>query len=84
MPRGRKKKEALTLEEQLTKIAEEIAGTEARLKELKAQQKSLKADIEAEKTKELLAVIKESGMSLEEAIDTFAASKNATTENNEQ
>ena len=81
MPRGRKKKEDVTLEQQLENIATEIANKEAELKELKAKQKELKKQIEAQKVNELLAIVEEKGMSIQEAIDLFADKKE---ENNEQ
>lgn len=80
MPRGRKKKEDITLEQQLENIATEIANKEAELKELKAKQKELKKQIEAQKVNELLAIVEEKGMSIQEAIDLFADKKE---ENNE-
>ena len=81
MPRGRKKKEDITLEQQLENIATEIATKEAELKELKAKQKELKKQIEVQKVNELLAIVEEKGMSIQEAIDLFADKKE---ENNEQ
>lgn len=81
MPRGRKKKENITLEQQLENIATEIANKEAELKELKAKQKELKKQVEAQKVNELLAIVEEKGMSIQEAIDLFADKKE---ENNEQ
>lgn len=81
MPRGRKKKEDITLEQQLENIATEIANKEAELKELKAKQKELKKQVEAQKVNELLAIVKAKGMSIQEAIDLFADKKE---ENNEQ
>ena len=74
MPRGRKKKEDITLEQQLENIATEIANKEAELKELKKQ-------VEAQKVNALLAIVKEKGMSIQEAIDLFSDKKE---ENNEQ
>ena len=74
MPRGRKKKEDITLEQQLENIATEIANKEAELKELKKQ-------VEAQKVNELLAIVEAKGMSIQEAIDLFADKKE---ENNEQ
>ena len=81
MPRGRKKKEDITLEQQLENIATEIANKEAELKELKAKQKELKKQVEAQKVNELLAIVKEKGMSIQEAINLFSDKKE---ENNEQ
>ena len=81
MPRGRKKKEDITLEQQLENIATEIANKEAELKELKAKLKQLKKQVEAQKVNALLAIVKEKGMSIQEAIDLFSDKKE---ENNEQ
>lgn len=81
MPRGRKKKEDIALEQQLENIATEIVNKEAELKELKVKQKELKKQVEAQKVNELLAIVEEKGMSIQEAIDLFADKKE---ENNEQ
>lgn len=81
MPRGRKKKEDITLEQQLENIATEIVNKEAELKELKAKQKELKKQVEAQKVNELLAIVEAKGMSIQEAIDLFADKKE---ENNAQ
>ena len=59
MPRGRKKKEDITLEQQLENIATEIANKEAELKELKTNQKELKKQLEQEEMQKLLATVKE-------------------------
>lgn len=86
MPRGRKKKEDITLEQQLENITTEIAEKEIELKELKSQQKELKKQIEEQKVNELLTVVKEKGMSLQEAIDLFTDNdkKENAEKNNEQ
>lgn len=82
MPRGRKKKEDITLEQQLENIATEIANKEAELKELKTNQKELKKQLEQEEMQKLLATVKENGLSIQEAIDLFSSKK--TEENNAQ
>ncbi|RHS68117.1 flagellar export protein FliJ [Clostridium sp. AM45-5] len=82
MPRGRKKKEDITLEQQLENIATEITNKEAELKELKAKQKELKKQLEQEEMQKLLATVKENGLSIQEAIDLFSSKK--TEENNAQ
>ena len=82
MPRGRKKKEDITLEQQLENIATEIANKEAELKELKTNQKELKKQLEPEEMQKLLATVKENGLSVQEAIDLFSSKK--TEENNAQ
>ena len=75
MPRGRKKKEDITLEQQLENIATEIANKEAELKELKTNQKELKKQLEQEEMQKLLATVKENGLSIQEAIDLFSSKK---------
>lgn len=82
MPRGRKKKEDITLEQQLENIATEIANKEAELKELKTNQKELKKQLEQEEMQKLLATVKENGLSIQEAIDLFSSKK--VEENNTQ
>jgi Tfp pilus assembly protein PilO len=82
MPRGRKKKEDITLEQQLENIATEIANKEAELKELKTNQKELKKQLEQEEMQKLLATVKENGLSIQEAIDLFSSKK--AEENNTQ
>ena len=82
MPRGRKKKEDITLEQQLENIATEIANKEAELKELKANQKELKKQLEQEEMQKLLVTVKENGLSIQEAIELFSSKK--AEENNAQ
>lgn len=64
MARGRKK--ALTDEELIVKLTEDIAQAEANLKELKAQKKAVEDRIKAVQLAELNDIIKESGKTFDE------------------
>lgn len=64
MARGRKK--ALSLDEQLEQIVNEIAEQEQNLKELKSKKKEIEKEIKVQKNEELLALIQESGKSIDE------------------
>ena len=64
MARGRKK--ALSLDEQLEHIVNEIAEQEQNLKDLKSKKKEIEKEIKSQKNEELLALIQESGKSIDE------------------
>ncbi len=64
MPRGRKP--ALTLEEQLQKITEEIDDLKANIKELEKAKEDLEEQIRLNRLSELDDLITESGLSFEE------------------
>ena len=64
MARGRKK--ALSLDEQLEQIVKEIAEQEQNLKDLKSKKKEIEKEIKSQKNEELLALIQESGKSIDE------------------
>ena len=64
MPRGRKP--ALTLEEQLQKITEEIDDLKANIKELEKTKSDLEEQIRLNRLSELDDLISESGLSFEE------------------
>lgn len=64
MARGRKP--ALTLDEQLAKVTEEIENMESSLKELKKAKKDLEEQIKANRLSELDELIEESGLSYDE------------------
>lgn len=70
MARGRKK--ALSLDEQLEQVEVEITETEQNLKELKVRRKQLEAEIKMKEQEELLAVIEESGKSIDEIRELLA------------
>lgn len=64
MARGRK--QALTLDEQLEKITEEIDNMESSLKELKKAKKELEEQIRMNRLSELDELISKSGLSYDE------------------
>lgn len=68
MPRGRKKMEKITLEEQLVLVDKEIEDTETSLKNLRLKRKDLKIKIEEQQKDELYRLVRNSGKSLEEVI----------------
>ncbi len=77
MARG-KFKDTRTTAQKLDDIVAQIESTEANLKELKVQKKELQAQLEQEKIDTLLATIKASNLSLEDATNCI---KNAAQEN---
>ena len=76
MARGRIKDTRTTVQK-LDDIIAQIEAAEANLKELKSQKKELQAQLEQEKVDTLLATIKESNLSLEDATNYI---KNAAQE----
>ena len=67
MARGRKP--ALTLDEQLAKITEEIESMKSSLKELEKTKKNLEEQIKTNRLSELDELISESGLSYDEVRD---------------
>ncbi len=68
MPRGRKKTENITLEEQIALVEKEIEAAEISLKNLRQKRKDLKIKIEEQQKDELYRLVQNSGKSLEEVI----------------
>ena len=68
MPRGRKKQETLTLEEQLQNLENQIAEADMNLKSLKAKKKELDAKIKEEQKEKLYKAVLQSGESIDEII----------------
>ena len=68
MPRGRKKQETLTLDEQLQNLESQIAEAEMNLKSLKTKKKDLEAKIKEEQKEKLYKAVLQSGKSVEEII----------------
>lgn len=66
MPRGRKKKEALSTKEELAQVVEKITTLEAELKMLRTKKKSLEETVKLEELNELKEIIDASGKSIEE------------------
>lgn len=71
MPRGRKA--ALTLDEQLTKVTEDIENTEKDLKMLKEKKNELEQQIKYQKLEELSSLIDSSGKSIDEIREMISA-----------
>lgn len=68
MPRGRKKQETLTLEEQPQNLENQIAEADMNLKSLKAKKKELEAKIKEEQKEKLYKAVLQSGKSIDEII----------------
>ena len=68
MPRGRKKQETLTLDEQLQNLESQIAEAEMNLKSLKTKKKDLEAKIKEEQEEQLDKAVLQSGKSIDEII----------------
>lgn len=79
MARG-KFKDTRTTTQKLNDIVAQIEAAEVSLKELKLQKKELQAQLEQEKIDTLLATIKASNLSLEDATNYI---KNVTQEDND-
>ena len=69
MPRGRKKKEILTVDQKIMKVEGEIQELNEALKAKKAELKALQKEKEAEDKQVLLEAIKESGKSVDEILE---------------
>ncbi len=61
MPRGRKKQNVLTLEEQLVTVNERIQEVENELKQLRSQRKEIQAKIEEREKETLFRAVVASG-----------------------
>lgn len=66
---ARRKKEVLTLEDQLEAVEKEINECSTKVKELNKQKKSIKAQIAEEEKKKLYDVAVKSGLSVEKCIE---------------
>lgn len=69
MPRGRKKKEILTVDQKIMKVEGEIQELNETLKAKKAELKALQKEKESEDKQVLLEAIKESGKSVDEILE---------------
>ena len=63
MPRGRRKQNVLTLEEQLVTVNERIQEVESDLKQLRSQRKEIQEKIEEQKKETLFRAVVASGRS---------------------
>ena len=73
MPRGRKKQENLTLEEQLAAVENHISEMEAQLKDLKNRKKELTEAIKEAKKEEMYKKVIESGKSIDEILEALSS-----------
>ena len=73
MPRGRKKQENLTLEEQLVAVENQISEMEAQLKNLKNRKKELMEAIKEAKKEEMYKKVIESGKSIDEILEVLSS-----------
>ena len=69
MPRGRKKKESLTIDQQIEKVTAEITELMGQVKEKKAELKNLEAAKKSQMLAALSKAIRESGKSAEEVLE---------------
>ena len=69
MPRGRKKKEILTVDQKIMKVEGEIQELNETLKAKRAELKALQKEKESEDKQVLLEAIKESGKSIDEILE---------------
>lgn len=70
MPRGRKK--ALTLDEKIEMLNEQITETEVTLKDLKTQLKDAIKEKEEANLKKLYEAVQAKGLSVDEALDKIS------------
>ena len=69
MPRGRKKQNVLTLEEQLVTVNERIQEVENELKQLRSQRKEIQAKIEEREKETLFRAVVDSGRTVEDVLE---------------
>ena len=69
MPRGRKKKTELTIDQRIEQIEAEIQELNETVKEKKAKLKALLKEKEAENMKTLLAAFEKSGKTVDEVLE---------------
>ena len=69
MPRGRKKQNVLTLEEQLVTVNERIHEVENELKQLRSQRKDIQAKIEEREKETLFRAVVASGRTVEDVLE---------------
>ena len=69
MPRGRKKQNVLTVEEQLVTVNERIQEVENELKQLRSQRKEIQAKIEEREKETLFRAVVASGRTVEDVLE---------------
>lgn len=75
MPRGRKKKVVLTLDQKIEAVKNEIAALSKQLKEKKAEFKSLSDEKANEKRTEFIAAVEASGKSYDDILAMLKKAK---------
>ena len=73
MPRGRKKQNVLTLEEQLVTVNERIQEVENELKQLRSQRKEIQEKIEEQEKETLFRAVVASGRTVEDVLEILKA-----------
>lgn len=73
MPRGRKKQNVLTLEEQLVTVNERIQEVENELKQLRSQRKEIQEKIEEQEKETLFRAVVASGRTVEDVLAILKA-----------
>ena len=73
MPRGRRKQNVLTLEEQLVTVNERIQEVESELKQLRSQRKEIQEKIEEQKKETLFRAVIASGRTVEDVLAILRA-----------
>lgn len=68
MARGRKKRENITLEEQLKIVEEQMAILEEQIKDLKEKKKEISQKIKEEEKEKLYNAVVQSGKTIEEVL----------------
>lgn len=80
MPRGRKKAENITVEEQLALVEKKIEALGDDLKALRLQKKDLQVKIEEKRKDEVYRAVVSSGKSLEEVLEILKNNSEANAE----
>lgn len=76
MARGRKKRENISLKEQLEIVESQIEETEGNLKNLRQQRKEIEEKIKEEKKEELYNAVLASGKSIDEILAAITEEQN--------
>ena len=71
MPRGRKKRDVLSLDDQLTEVVEQIIVSEETLKKLKIKKREIEQQIEENKKEQLYRAVVKSGKTIDEILEVL-------------
>ncbi len=78
MARGRKKKENLTLEEEMDLVIQQIEDTEENLKFLRQQKKEIEKKLKDAKKEELYEAVMSSGKSIDDVLAVLSETETET------